>query len=131
MPGALITGASKGLGRHIAYALGSEGCAVAAGYYTDERGANETIATIAKNHVRAMPVRIDVTNPQSIQDAVAAVEVNQSSRGTINRYAERELVTSCILRSIPRSESGRCKQVLQVEEHKNSVRLWHSCINGL
>lgn len=92
MPGALITGASKGLGRHIAYALGSEGCAVAAGYYTDERGANETIATIAKNHVRAMPVRIDVTNPQSIQDAVAAVEATLgpitilvNNAGTITR----------------------------------------------
>lgn len=74
MARALITGASKGLGRHIAYALGRAGCDVAVGYYTDEPGAQETIAAITKDHVQAIPVRIDVTNPQSIEQAVSAVE---------------------------------------------------------
>jgi len=74
MARALVTGASKGLGRHIAYALGRAGCDVAVGYYTDERGAQETIAAMTKDQSQAIPVRIDVTDPQSIEQAVSAVE---------------------------------------------------------
>jgi len=74
MPGALITGASKGLGQEIAYSLGNAGCGVAVGYHTDENGAHKTVATLAKNHIQAMPVRIDVTDPQSIHRAAAAAE---------------------------------------------------------
>jgi NAD(P)-dependent dehydrogenase (short-subunit alcohol dehydrogenase family) len=89
---ALITGASKGLGQRIAWSLGKAGCAIAAGYYTDEEGARQTTTMLASDNVLAMPVRIDVTNPRSIQEAIDNVEatlgpvtVLVNNAGTITR----------------------------------------------
>ena len=58
---AIITGASKGLGHHIALSLGHAGCSIGVGYCSDRAGALSTVASLELANVTALPVHIDVT----------------------------------------------------------------------
>jgi 3-oxoacyl-[acyl-carrier protein] reductase len=76
---ALVTGASSGLGRALAQALGEAGVDVAVGYRDAREAAEQTCAAIRASGRtsastagrRAMPVRLDQTDPASIDAAVA------------------------------------------------------------
>jgi NAD(P)-dependent dehydrogenase (short-subunit alcohol dehydrogenase family) len=57
---ALVTGASKGIGRGIALELARRGCDVAVNYNSDEQGARDTAAEIEKLGRRAITVRASV-----------------------------------------------------------------------
>lgn len=57
---ALVTGASKGVGKGIALELGREGCDVAVNYHTDERGARDTVEALERMGRTAFAVRADV-----------------------------------------------------------------------
>lgn len=57
---ALVTGASKGIGRGIALELARRGCDVAINYNSDEQGARQTVAGIEKLGRRAITVRANV-----------------------------------------------------------------------
>jgi NAD(P)-dependent dehydrogenase (short-subunit alcohol dehydrogenase family) len=57
---ALVTGASKGVGRGIALELGRRGCDVAVNYNTDEAGAAETVAELRAMGREAFAVRANV-----------------------------------------------------------------------
>jgi NAD(P)-dependent dehydrogenase (short-subunit alcohol dehydrogenase family) len=57
---ALVTGASKGIGRGIALELARRGCDVAVNYSSDEKGARQTAADIEKLGRRAIIVRANV-----------------------------------------------------------------------
>jgi NAD(P)-dependent dehydrogenase (short-subunit alcohol dehydrogenase family) len=57
---ALVTGASKGVGKGIALELGREGCDVAVNYRTDEQGARDTVEALERMGRRAFAVRADV-----------------------------------------------------------------------
>ncbi len=57
---ALVTGASKGVGRGIALELARRGCAVAVNYRTDKEGAEATVKEIVEMPGRAFAVRADV-----------------------------------------------------------------------
>ncbi|MEZ5355263.1 MAG: 3-oxoacyl-ACP reductase family protein [Bryobacteraceae bacterium] len=57
---ALVTGASKGVGRGIALELARQGCDVAVNYHTDQTGAERTIADIAAMGRRAIPIQANV-----------------------------------------------------------------------
>jgi len=57
---ALVTGASKGIGRGIALELARRGCDVAVNYNSDEPGARQTVAEIGKLGRRAIAVRAHV-----------------------------------------------------------------------
>jgi NAD(P)-dependent dehydrogenase (short-subunit alcohol dehydrogenase family) len=63
---ALVTGASRGIGRACALALAADGCHVAVAYRRDEEAANETVAAIealgrrAWSHAASMEVMEDV-----------------------------------------------------------------------
>jgi 3-oxoacyl-[acyl-carrier protein] reductase len=69
---ALVTGASRGIGRAIAVALAEAGHRVAVGWSSDEEGAALTVKECGDGRARA--VRIDVRDPESIEAAFAAVE---------------------------------------------------------
>ena len=71
---ALVTGASKGLGHYIALSLGHAGCAIGVGYCTDSAGARSTVAALEQANVSALPVHIDVTNVDSIHEAIDTME---------------------------------------------------------
>ncbi|MSV40519.1 MAG: SDR family oxidoreductase [Actinobacteria bacterium] len=71
---ALVTGASRGIGRSTAIALAARGYLVACGYSVDEKGAKETVAIITKSGGQAQPVRIDVVDPESVNTAFLEIE---------------------------------------------------------
>lgn len=66
---ALVTGASRGIGRAIALHLASSGCAVAVNYRSRSDAADEVVSTIEESGGRAIAVAADVGDA----DAVAAM----------------------------------------------------------
>lgn len=73
---ALVTGASRGLGRGIALQLAQLGCSVALGYTRNEGAARETAEACAKVAPKAeqrfVPVKGDVSQPADRQQMVDA-----------------------------------------------------------
>jgi 3-oxoacyl-[acyl-carrier protein] reductase len=68
---ALVTGASRGIGRGIAEALAAEGAAVAVNYRSGEAQARDVVATIEAKGGRAVAVQGDVSE---YADAEASVQ---------------------------------------------------------
>jgi len=71
---ALVTGASRGIGRAIAVALGSTGHRVACGYSSDLVSADETCAVVRDAGGEAIAVHIDVTDTGSVEAAFGEIE---------------------------------------------------------
>ena len=69
---ALVTGASRGIGRAIAVALGGRGATVAVAYHSREDAANETVALVEAAGGAAFPLQIDVGAVASIEAGVKA-----------------------------------------------------------
>lgn len=65
---AIVTGASSGIGRAIAVALGQAGADVAVNYITDPDKAEQTCEEIRGFGVRAMAVRADVADEAQVQE---------------------------------------------------------------
>lgn len=68
---ALVTGAAKRIGRAIALALAEEGANVAITYRDSAEQAAETLREIEALGVRAVAVRADLREPDSLRGAVA------------------------------------------------------------
>lgn len=77
---ALVTGASRGIGRQIAIRLASEGCLVAVHYATREDAAAETVAAIEKDGGRAFPVRAEFGAPGDVRELFLALEQGLKER---------------------------------------------------
>src|SRR5439155_613380 len=71
-PGALVTGAGRGIGREIALALAREGCHVAVVARSSDQVA-ATAAAVAGLGVRAMPLVLDVTDESAVTRGVASI----------------------------------------------------------
>jgi 3-oxoacyl-[acyl-carrier protein] reductase len=71
---ALVTGASRGIGRAVALSLAAEGAAIAVNYRERAREAAEVVAEIEKGGGRAMAVAADVSDGRAVAGMVAAVE---------------------------------------------------------
>lgn len=67
---ALVTGASRGIGREIALELARQGANVAVNYAGSEAKAHETVAEIEKLGRKAFAVRADVSNGEAVADMV-------------------------------------------------------------
>lgn len=67
---AVVTGASSGIGRAIALALGREGAAVAVNYARDAEGADATVKEIEANGGRAFAVQADVSKEDDVRGLV-------------------------------------------------------------
>lgn len=63
---ALVTGASRGIGREIALELARQGANVAVNYAGSENKANETVAEIEKMGRKAIAVRADVSVAETV-----------------------------------------------------------------
>ena len=70
---ALVTGASRGIGRAIALALGKAGCDVAVNYRRDEASAAEVVAELKAMSRKAKAYSASVDNREACEEMVAAV----------------------------------------------------------
>jgi NAD(P)-dependent dehydrogenase (short-subunit alcohol dehydrogenase family) len=70
---ALVTGASKGVGKGIALELARNGCNIAVNYYSDRKGAEATVAEIAALGRTAFAVQADVAIPADVDRMFADV----------------------------------------------------------
>jgi len=71
---ALVTGASRGIGRAVAAALAGAGSDVAINYYTGEKEALETLALVRETGQRGVVVQADVSNSSQTAEMVHVVE---------------------------------------------------------
>src|SRR5690242_9964003 len=62
---ALVTGASRGIGRAIAFALAEQGAAVAVHYRGQAEAAQSVVDTILANSGRAIAVQTDLAQPDA------------------------------------------------------------------
>src|SRR3569833_364334 len=70
---ALVTGASKGVGKGIALELASAGCDVAVNYHSDEAGAAATVTAIEGVGRRALALRGDVGRSEDVAAMISQV----------------------------------------------------------
>lgn len=71
---ALVTGASRGIGRAIALELARRGFTVGVNYRSDEGAAGETVAAITKAGGTARALRADVADPAAVTALFAEVD---------------------------------------------------------
>ena len=71
---ALVTGASKGVGKGIALELARQGCAVAVNYHSDAAGADVTVREITEAGGRAFAVQANVGNSAEVDAMFARVD---------------------------------------------------------
>ncbi len=71
---ALVTGASKGIGRGIAIDLAAAGAEVVVNYNSSEKSADEVVATIEKAGGKAIKWKADVGNSQSVDEMFAMIK---------------------------------------------------------
>ncbi|AWT42937.1 MULTISPECIES: SDR family NAD(P)-dependent oxidoreductase [Streptomyces] len=71
---ALVTGASRGIGRGIALRLAQDGALVAVNYSANEAAAKETVALIEEAGGRAFTVQAELGKPGAVEQLLAGVE---------------------------------------------------------
>jgi 3-oxoacyl-[acyl-carrier protein] reductase len=71
---ALVTGASRGIGRAVAVALAADGHRVGVCFGSDAAAGAETCEAIASTGGEALPIQVDVSRTESVDAAFAQVE---------------------------------------------------------
>src|SRR6202043_1780424 len=68
---AIVTGASRGIGRAVARRLAKDGFAVVVNYVSNAAEAEEAVAEIKKNGGEAVAIKADVGNPADVEQLFA------------------------------------------------------------
>jgi 3-oxoacyl-[acyl-carrier protein] reductase len=71
---ALVTGASRGIGKAIALAFAEEGINVAVNYRDKKKDADEVCGLIEAKGVKALPVQADVSEAKQVSEMIEKVE---------------------------------------------------------
>lgn len=82
-PCALVTGASRGIGRASALKLARLGYKVAVNYSKDEAGANQTVDLITKEGGEALPLKADVSSHEEARMLVESSEKHLGPLGVL------------------------------------------------
>ena len=96
---AIVTGASRGLGRGIALVLAEQGADVIVNYVSAEAQAQEVVAEIAKMGRRALAVRAD---------ASAAADVERLFQVTIEQFGRLDILVN-------NAGTSQSKDIFQIE----------------
>ncbi|MET9675201.1 SDR family oxidoreductase [Streptomyces sp. NPDC006482] len=78
---AIVTGASRGIGRGIAERLAADGALVAVHYGSNEKAAHETVRHIEDKGGRAFAFRAELGAPDAVDTFYAALEAGLAERG--------------------------------------------------
>lgn len=70
---ALVTGASRGIGREIAYALAAMGARIAVNYRSNKDDATGVVSEITSRGGEAMAAQADVSNDTEVKDMVGQI----------------------------------------------------------
>jgi 3-oxoacyl-[acyl-carrier protein] reductase len=70
---AIVTGASRGIGKAIALSLASEGASVVVNYASSSTAADAVVAEIAGMGGQAIALQADVSKPEQVDGLIAAV----------------------------------------------------------
>jgi len=73
---AVVTGASRGIGRAVAIALAAEGAKIIVNFHSNAAAANETVAAIVGAGGEAVAVPFDVANGAAVEAAMKDVVVS-------------------------------------------------------
>jgi NAD(P)-dependent dehydrogenase (short-subunit alcohol dehydrogenase family) len=113
-PAALVTGASRGLGRGVALQLAKEGFSVAIGFARNENAALEAAKHCSRNRItpdqRFEPVKADISLPGSAKSLVAAV---LSRLGRIDLLVNNAGIAPRVRADITRTTEDSFNEVLQ------------------
>jgi 3-oxoacyl-[acyl-carrier protein] reductase len=74
---ALVTGASRGIGRAIAVALGARGARVVVNFANQEAAAAETVAAVVAAGGTALMKRFDVSDSAAVDPAIKEIAANE------------------------------------------------------
>lgn len=88
---AIVTGASRGIGRGIAIELAKEGAAIVINYSKDDEGAEETYKMLTDIGVSAIKLKRNITNFNETEDIV---------KETIKHYGKIDILVNNAGRSI-------------------------------
>ena len=72
---AIVTGASKGIGRGIATALAASGARVAVNYAADSAGAERVVEAIVNSGGKAVAIGADVSKPADVARLFQEVDI--------------------------------------------------------
>jgi glucose 1-dehydrogenase len=103
---AIVTGASLGIGRATAVALGEAGASVVVNYCAHEDAADEVLRAIRDAGSRAVKYQADVSDPEAVEQMVACVveEFGKLDIAISNAaYSDRELFYQADLAGVRRT----------------------------
>ena len=106
---ALVTGASRGIGKAIALSLGKSGAEVVVNYSSSEEKANEVVAEIENSGGKAHKLKFDVSDEDSVNNSISQII---KDLGSINILVNNAGITRDGL--LMRMKSSQWEEVMDI-----------------